>query len=68
MSDDEHVNPEQQADEDNRDYDDEDDNWCPTCNCRGFIITCPDDLCHGGDHCIHGDGEEICPDCKGRWL
>jgi len=25
-----------------------------------------DDLCVGGGHCIHGDGEEICPECYGE--
>ncbi len=38
---------------------------CLTCNGEGFVITCCDDLCVGGDHCIHGDGEEACPDCDG---
>jgi hypothetical protein len=39
---------------------------CLTCNGEGFIVTCCDDLCVGGGHCIHGDGEETCPDCLGE--
>ena len=40
---------------------------CPDyCN-DGIIITCCDDLCQ--EHCIHGDGEEACPTCKGEgWV
>ena len=42
---------------------------CPDfCNDR-IIITCCDDMCVGQDHCIHGDGEEICPTCDGEgWV
>lgn len=39
---------------------------CLTCDGEGTIITCCDDICVGGGHCIHGDGEEICPDCEGE--
>lgn len=39
---------------------------CLTCNGTGVIITCCDDLCANSDHCIHGDGEEMCPDCEGE--
>jgi hypothetical protein len=39
---------------------------CETCMGEGIIITCCDDICVGGGHCIHGDGEEICPDCLGE--
>lgn len=46
----------------------EDDGYCNTCGGEGFIITCVDDLCHGGGYCIHGDGERVCPECKGRNL
>ena len=39
---------------------------CPDfCN-EGIIITCCDDLCANTDHCIHGDGEEVCPTCEGN--
>jgi hypothetical protein len=37
---------------------------CNECYGAGVIITCPDDLCQDG--CIHGDGEIICPECKGE--
>ena len=42
---------------------------CPDyCN-DGIIITCCDDMCAGQDHCIHGDGEAICPTCEGEgWV
>ena len=42
---------------------------CPDfCN-DGIIITCCDDMCVGQDHCIHGDGEAICPTCDGEgWV
>ena len=42
---------------------------CPDfCN-DGIIITCCDDMCAGQDHCIHGDGEAICPTCDGEgWV
>lgn len=39
---------------------------CLTCGGEGTIITCCDDICVGGGHCIHGDGEEMCPDCEGE--
>lgn len=42
-----------------------DDGYCYTCHGQGFILTCIDDICHGLGHCIHGDGEEPCPDCDG---
>lgn len=38
---------------------------CEYCGGEGVIITCCDDLCVGGGHCIHGDGEDICPVCDG---
>ena len=42
---------------------DEDDSCC-TCGGRRYIITCCDDLCRNGDSCMHGDGEDNCPDCN----
>jgi hypothetical protein len=39
---------------------------CDMCNGEGIIITCFDDICVGSGHCIHGDGEEICPQCGGE--
>lgn len=44
----------------------EDDDYCYRCDNSGVIITCCDDICHGLGYCIHGDGEDICPDCKGE--
>lgn len=41
---------------------------CPRCDGAGFILVCCDDLCQGQGECIHGDGEEICPQCKGEGL
>ena len=35
---------------------------CQTCGGLGYIVVCPDDLCHGQEECIHGDGEVPCPD------
>lgn len=39
---------------------------CFECGGEGTIITCVDDLCRNGEHCIHGDGEENCQDCNGE--
>lgn len=39
---------------------------CLECGGTGIIITCCDDICVGGGECIHGDGEEICPECGGE--
>lgn len=41
--------------------------YCEMCGGEGFIITCCDDICVGGGHCIHGDGEEMCPACHGGY-
>lgn len=38
---------------------------CWKCGGNGVLITCMDDMCVGGDHCIHGDGEIMCPECEG---
>ena len=43
-----------------------DDGPCSECGGTGYIITCPDDICVGSDHCIHGDGEQMCPHCNGQ--
>ncbi|GEM_PF-3692920 len=39
---------------------------CPDCGGEGIIITCCDDICVGSNHCIHGDGEELCATCEGE--
>jgi len=39
---------------------------CEMCGGTGIIITCCDDMCNGIGHCIHGDGEEVCPECGGE--
>lgn len=45
---------------------------CPHCYGDGIIVNCPDDMCQGLGHCIHGDGEDLCPVCDGdgyvTWL
>ena len=38
---------------------------CWNCGGEGFIVVCIDDLCVGSGHCMHGDGEDICPECDG---
>lgn len=48
--------------------DDPDEAYCYRCDNKGTIIVCVDDLCRGAGECMHGDGEIICPDCKGRNL
>jgi hypothetical protein len=40
--------------------------YCYTCDGKGYIVACIDDLCHGQEECIHGDPPVTCPDCKGR--
>ena len=58
------------GDFDDDEYDD-DDEWdeaedgCQTCGGAGVIVVCPDDMCRGAGECIHGDGEAVCPECKG---
>lgn len=42
------------------------DDYCYRCDNNGTILICPDDMCHGLGYCIHGDGEVICPECKGN--
>lgn len=53
---------------DNDFYDDPDDEpfYCDACDEYGMYVICPDDLCHSGSGCIHGDGEIICPHCGGK--
>lgn len=58
----------QLEDDDERDFDDfddDDDDYCDRCNEVGMYVICVDDLCHSGTGCIHGDGEIVCPYCKG---
>ena len=43
--------------------------YCDRCSNTGWICDCIDDLCQGGEpgeSCIHGDGDKLCPDCKGK--
>jgi len=54
-------------DENNYRYDDEP--CCIRCDGEGVILTCVDDMCHGLGYCIHGYGESMWPDCKGKgWI
>lgn len=41
------------------------DDGCSRCGGQGFIVVCIDDMCRGAGECMHGDGEIVCPDCKG---
>lgn len=38
--------------------------YCFRCYNAGWLVTCIDDLCRNGGGCMHGDGEEPCPDCN----
>jgi hypothetical protein len=38
---------------------------CNRCGGDGGIITCLDDICRGQGWCMHGDGEQMCPECQG---
>lgn len=50
-------------------YADDDEPCCIRCDGTGTIVSCMDDICHGLGYCIHGGGESICPDCKGKgWI
>ena len=42
------------------------DGLCPTCHNQGVVMVCFDDVCVGRGECMHGDGEEPCPDCGGE--
>lgn len=46
------------------DYDEHDNSGCYECGGRGYVVRCPDDLCHGQDYCIHGDPPEPCGLCN----
>lgn len=37
---------------------------CYECDGRGWKVTCPDDMCHGRDECIHGDPPTPCRNCN----
>lgn len=47
------------------DFEEAQDRYCYNCGGQGYLVVCPDDLCHGRDECIHGDPPVICPVCKG---
>ena len=49
------------------DYEDEEfePEMCAECLGCGMVVTCFDDMCVALGYCIHGDGEEICPECGG---
>lgn len=51
--------------DDERFGEDDDGGYCFRCDNQGFIIVCVDDMCRGAGECMHGDGEIVCPDCKG---
>lgn len=38
--------------------------YCWACGGRGYVVRCPDDLCHGQDKCIHGDPPTPCWECN----
>lgn len=39
---------------------------CWMCGGEGAIVVCMDDMCRGTNACIHGDGEDVCPNCLGE--
>jgi hypothetical protein len=41
-----------------------DNSGCYECGGRGYFVDCIDDLCHGGDECIHGDPPRPCRTCN----
>lgn len=59
IDDDELYEPEYPDDDDRGEY-------CLWCDGEGVIVTCFDDLCRARGACIHGDGEQTCPECDGR--
>ena len=46
---------------------DDDDGYCCRCDGKGYIVVCIDDICRNNGECFHGDGEMVCPDCKGGY-
>ena len=38
---------------------------CQQCGGAGALLVCVDDLCHAQGWCMHGDGMETCPECRG---
>lgn len=44
---------------------DRQDDYCNYCHGTGLIVECFDDICVAQGWCMHGDGEEICPECHG---
>lgn len=38
--------------------------YCWECGGRGYIVRCPDDMCHGQDECMHGDPPSRCWTCN----
>lgn len=42
-------------------YGDDPVEWCNLCDGDGIIVTCVDDMCRGAGECMHGDGEQLCP-------
>lgn len=47
------------------DYDYNEGTICDVCDGDGEIMVCIDDLCNGQGFCIHKDGMQMCPACKG---
>ena len=39
---------------------------CPGCDGSGEILVCVNDMCRGQGWCMHGDGDQLCPDCRGE--
>jgi hypothetical protein len=39
---------------------------CWYCGGSGFVVSCFDDICNGLGYCIHGDGDDVCPECHGE--
>ena len=35
--------------------------YCDLCDGSGVIVICVDDMCRGAGECMHGDGEQLCP-------
>ena len=52
--------------DDNDIYFEDDDKVCEHCDGEGYLMICIDSVCIGQGHCMHGDGEIICPFCHGE--